>query len=78
VPGLAIWRAAGHRHALAPSTSRRQRRPVRAGPQAVYDQVGRLRRLAASADDAAAQPYEPSQLGAPAPAPRQSFGIGLN
>lgn len=47
-------------------------------PQAVYDQWAEFAGWAASADDAAAQPYEPAQLGAPAPAPRQSFGIGLN
>jgi len=48
------------------------------GPQAVYDQWAEFAGWAASADDAAAQPYEPARLGAPAPAPRQSFGIGLN
>jgi 2,4-didehydro-3-deoxy-L-rhamnonate hydrolase len=47
-------------------------------PQAVYDQWAEFAGWAASADDAAAQPYESAQLGAPAPAPRQSFGIGLN
>ena len=47
-------------------------------PQAVYDQWAEFAGWAASADDAAAQPCEPAQLGAPAPAPRQSFGIGLN
>ena len=48
------------------------------GPQAVYDQWAEFAGWAASADDATAQPYEPARLGAPAPAPRQSFGIGLN
>jgi 2-keto-4-pentenoate hydratase/2-oxohepta-3-ene-1,7-dioic acid hydratase in catechol pathway len=47
-------------------------------PQAVYDQWAEFAGWAADTDDAAAQPYEPVQLGAPAPAPRQSFGIGLN
>ena len=47
-------------------------------PQAVYDQWADFAGWAAGTDDAAAQPYEPAQLGAPAPAPRQSFGIGLN
>ena len=47
-------------------------------PQAVYDQWAEFAGWAASADAAAAQPYELAQLGAPAPAPRQSFGIGLN
>lgn len=47
-------------------------------PQAVYDQWAEFAGWAAGTDDAAAQPYEPAQLGAPAPAPRQSFGIGLN
>ena len=47
-------------------------------PQAVYDQWAEFAGWAASADDAAAQPYELAQLRGPAPAPRQSFGIGLN
>jgi 2,4-didehydro-3-deoxy-L-rhamnonate hydrolase len=47
-------------------------------PQAVYDQWAEFAGWAASVDDATAQPYEPTRLGAPAPAPRQSFGIGLN
>jgi 2-keto-4-pentenoate hydratase/2-oxohepta-3-ene-1,7-dioic acid hydratase in catechol pathway len=47
-------------------------------PQAVYDHWAEFAGWAAGADDAAAQPYEPTELGGPAPAPRQSFGIGLN
>jgi 2,4-didehydro-3-deoxy-L-rhamnonate hydrolase len=47
-------------------------------PQAVYDQWAEFAGWAASVDDATAQPCEPARLGAPAPAPRQSFGIGLN
>jgi 2,4-didehydro-3-deoxy-L-rhamnonate hydrolase len=47
-------------------------------PQAVYDQWAEFAGWAASVDDATAQLYEPTRLGAPAPAPRQSFGIGLN
>jgi 2,4-didehydro-3-deoxy-L-rhamnonate hydrolase len=47
-------------------------------PQAVYDQWAEFAGWAASADDAATQPYELTELGGPAPAPRQSFGIGLN
>jgi 2-keto-4-pentenoate hydratase/2-oxohepta-3-ene-1,7-dioic acid hydratase in catechol pathway len=49
-----------------------------AGPQAVYDRWAEFASWAASADCAAAQPYEPGSLCAPAPAPRQSFGVGLN
>ena len=52
-----------------------------ADPQAVYDRWGEFAAWAASpaaqAGDAA-EPYDPARLGAPAPAPRQSFGIGLN
>jgi 2-keto-4-pentenoate hydratase/2-oxohepta-3-ene-1,7-dioic acid hydratase in catechol pathway len=52
----------------------------RFGPeaQAVYDRWAEFASWAAGADGAAAQPFEPTRLGAPAPAPRQSFGIGLN
>jgi 2,4-didehydro-3-deoxy-L-rhamnonate hydrolase len=49
-----------------------------ADPQAIYDRWAEFAGWAASADDATAQPYQPAQLGAPAPAPKQSFGIGLN
>jgi 2,4-didehydro-3-deoxy-L-rhamnonate hydrolase len=49
-----------------------------ADPQAVYPRWPEFAAWAASADGAAAEPYDPALLGAPAPAPRQSFGIGLN
>jgi 2-keto-4-pentenoate hydratase/2-oxohepta-3-ene-1,7-dioic acid hydratase in catechol pathway len=49
-----------------------------ADPQAVYDRWPEFASWAASADDAAVQPYDRELLGGPAPAPRQSFGIGLN
>ena len=48
-----------------------------ADPQAVYDRWPEFVGWAASADGAA-QSYDRDQLGGPAPAPRQSFGIGLN
>jgi 2-keto-4-pentenoate hydratase/2-oxohepta-3-ene-1,7-dioic acid hydratase in catechol pathway len=48
-----------------------------ADPQAVYDRWPEFIGWAASADGAA-QSYDRDQLGGPAPAPRQSFGIGLN
>ncbi|HEY2553544.1 MAG TPA: fumarylacetoacetate hydrolase family protein [Streptosporangiaceae bacterium] len=47
-------------------------------PQAVYDRWAEFSAWAASADLGAAEPYDADALGAPAPAPRQSFGIGLN
>jgi 2-keto-4-pentenoate hydratase/2-oxohepta-3-ene-1,7-dioic acid hydratase in catechol pathway len=46
-------------------------------PQAVYERWAEFTAWAASAGDAA-RPYDRALLGAPAPAPRQSFGIGLN
>jgi 2-keto-4-pentenoate hydratase/2-oxohepta-3-ene-1,7-dioic acid hydratase in catechol pathway len=48
------------------------------GPQAVYDRWAEFAAWAASAGDAPAQPFEQARLGGPAPAPRQSFGVGLN
>jgi 2-keto-4-pentenoate hydratase/2-oxohepta-3-ene-1,7-dioic acid hydratase in catechol pathway len=47
-------------------------------PQAVYDRWPEFVAWAAGADQALAEPYEAGLLGAPAPAPRQAFGIGLN
>ncbi len=47
-------------------------------PQAAYDRWAEFAGWAAAADGTDARPFEPAQLGAPAPAPRQSFGIGLN
>jgi len=47
-------------------------------PQAIYDCWPEFAGWAASAERGAAEPYEAASLGAPAPAPRQSFGIGLN
>jgi 2-keto-4-pentenoate hydratase/2-oxohepta-3-ene-1,7-dioic acid hydratase in catechol pathway len=47
-------------------------------PQAIYQRWEEFLGWAADASDAAADGYELDLLGAPAPAPRQSFGIGLN
>jgi 2-keto-4-pentenoate hydratase/2-oxohepta-3-ene-1,7-dioic acid hydratase in catechol pathway len=47
-------------------------------PQAVYDRWAEFAAWAASAGDAPGQPFEQARLGGPAPAPRQSFGVGLN
>jgi 2-keto-4-pentenoate hydratase/2-oxohepta-3-ene-1,7-dioic acid hydratase in catechol pathway len=47
-------------------------------PQAVYQSWAEFTAWAAAADHAGAQPCDPASLGAPAPAPRQAFGIGLN
>jgi 2-keto-4-pentenoate hydratase/2-oxohepta-3-ene-1,7-dioic acid hydratase in catechol pathway len=47
-------------------------------PQAVYDRWDDFTAWAAVADLSAAEPFDPARLGAPAPAPRQVFAIGLN
>jgi 2,4-diketo-3-deoxy-L-fuconate hydrolase len=47
-------------------------------PQASYDGWPQFAGWAASAELGTGQPYEAASLGSPAPAPRQSFGIGLN
>jgi 2,4-didehydro-3-deoxy-L-rhamnonate hydrolase len=47
-------------------------------PQAVYQSWAEFTAWAAAADHSRAQPYDAARLGAPAPAPRQAFGIGLN
>ena len=47
-------------------------------PQAVYQSWAEFTAWAVAADHAGTQPYDPARLGAPAPAPRQAFGIGLN
>jgi 2,4-didehydro-3-deoxy-L-rhamnonate hydrolase len=47
-------------------------------PQAVYQSWADFTAWAAAADHSGAQPYDTARLGAPAPAPRQAFGIGLN
>jgi 2,4-didehydro-3-deoxy-L-rhamnonate hydrolase len=47
-------------------------------PQAVYDRWPEFVAWAADVDKASAEPHDTALLGAPAPAPRQSFGIGLN
>jgi 2,4-didehydro-3-deoxy-L-rhamnonate hydrolase len=47
-------------------------------PQAIYQRWAEFAAWAATADHDAAGPYDEASLGAPAPAPSQSFGIGLN
>jgi 2,4-didehydro-3-deoxy-L-rhamnonate hydrolase len=47
-------------------------------PQAVYGRWAEFASWAAGAGASGAQPYDAALLGAPAPAPGQSFGIGLN
>jgi 2,4-didehydro-3-deoxy-L-rhamnonate hydrolase len=47
-------------------------------PQAVYERWAEFTSWAPAARDAEAVIYDSELLGAPAPAPRQSFGIGLN
>ena len=50
-----------------------------ADPQAVYQRWAEFMAWAGSpAGAGTAAPYDAARLGAPAPAPRQSFGIGLN
>jgi 2-keto-4-pentenoate hydratase/2-oxohepta-3-ene-1,7-dioic acid hydratase in catechol pathway len=47
-------------------------------PQRIYDEWAEFVSWADRIDLAAAEPFSPSELGAPAPAPRQVFAIGLN
>lgn len=47
-------------------------------PQAVFDRWDEFTRWAGAADLSEVQPLTLSELGAPAPRPRQSFAIGLN
>ncbi len=47
-------------------------------PQAIYQRWAEFAAWAATADHDAAGPYDEASLGAPAPSPSQSFGIGLN
>jgi 2-keto-4-pentenoate hydratase/2-oxohepta-3-ene-1,7-dioic acid hydratase in catechol pathway len=47
-------------------------------PQAIYRRWAEFTAWAADADYDAAEPFDAASLGAPAPAPVQSFGIGLN
>ena len=47
-------------------------------PQAVYQSWAEFTAWATAADHSGAQPYDAARLGAPAPTPRQAFGIGLN
>ncbi|MEU8379857.1 fumarylacetoacetate hydrolase family protein [Streptosporangium sp. NPDC048865] len=47
-------------------------------PQAVYEQWERFRDWAQSAELPAGEPFDPRDLGAPAPAPRQILAVGLN
>ncbi|MFE5393058.1 fumarylacetoacetate hydrolase family protein [Streptomyces sp. NPDC056568] len=49
-----------------------------ADPQAVYEQWEEFRSWAGAADLPAGAPFEPAELGSPAPAPRQTLAIGLN
>lgn len=47
-------------------------------PQRIYEEWAEFVSWADRMDLAAAEPFSPSELGAPAPAPRQVFAIGLN
>jgi 2,4-diketo-3-deoxy-L-fuconate hydrolase len=47
-------------------------------PQAVYDEWEAFSAWASEADRGSATPFSMADLGAPAPAPRQVFAIGLN
>jgi 2-keto-4-pentenoate hydratase/2-oxohepta-3-ene-1,7-dioic acid hydratase in catechol pathway len=49
-----------------------------ASPQAVYDRWADFRSWAARADLPEGREFDPAQLGAPAPAPRQLLAAGLN
>jgi 2-keto-4-pentenoate hydratase/2-oxohepta-3-ene-1,7-dioic acid hydratase in catechol pathway len=47
-------------------------------PQAIYDRWDEFRQWAAQGPSSNATAYNPADLGAPAPRPRQLFAIGLN
>ncbi|WP_030738227.1 fumarylacetoacetate hydrolase family protein [Streptomyces sp. NRRL S-31] len=47
-------------------------------PQAVYDRWEEFRAWAGGTDHGGAVPFDPADLGAPAPAPRQLLAVGLN
>jgi 2,4-didehydro-3-deoxy-L-rhamnonate hydrolase len=49
-----------------------------ADPQAIYEDWAAFTAWAATAEWGEGAPFAPESLGAPAPAPRQVFGIGLN
>ena len=49
-----------------------------ADPQSLFDQWYELRDWAVGREDQADTPVDPQSLGAPTPAPRQVFAIGLN
>jgi 2-keto-4-pentenoate hydratase/2-oxohepta-3-ene-1,7-dioic acid hydratase in catechol pathway len=49
-----------------------------ADPQRIYQRWVEFRDWAARLDTSAGESYDPARLGAPAPAPRQVFAIGLN
>ena len=49
-----------------------------ADPQAIYSQWAEFRGWADRAEFIGADGFDPADLGAPAPAPRQLFAIGLN
>lgn len=49
-----------------------------ADPQAVYERWAEFRAWAGEAALPGGEPFDPEDLGAPAPAPRQVFAIGLN
>ena len=49
-----------------------------ADPQQVYQRWAEFTAWAADSAQGGAEPYDKEHLGAPSPAPRQSFGIGLN
>lgn len=49
-----------------------------ADPQAVYERWDEFRAWATLADLTTARPFDPADLGSPAPSPRQVIAIGLN
>ncbi|MCX5400753.1 fumarylacetoacetate hydrolase family protein [Streptomyces sp. NBC_00102] len=49
-----------------------------ADPQAIFERWDEFRAWAADAALGSGTPFDPADLGAPAPAPRQLFAIGLN
>ena len=65
-------------HGTAVDVERESRGRFGSEPQRIYDDWTAFRSWAATADLPAGEPFAPSDLGSPAPTPRQVFAIGLN
>ncbi|CAM5357668.1 hypothetical protein [Streptomyces canarius] len=66
------------RDGLAVDVERASDGTFAADPQAVYERWEEFRSWAGDAELPAGEPFEPTALGSPVPAPRQTLAIGLN